>query len=46
MALVNLALIPYPGGETVPDVLDPDAIDNADNATGPMTLQQAGHAKD
>jgi undecaprenyl-diphosphatase len=43
MALVNLALIPYPGGETVPDVLDPDAIDNA---TGPMTLQQAGHAKD
>lgn len=43
MALVNLALIPYPVGETVPDVLDPDAIDHS---TGPMMLQQAGHAKD
>jgi undecaprenyl-diphosphatase len=41
MALVNLALVPYPGGETVPDVLDrrldPDAT--------PMVLQQVGHAK-
>ena len=43
MALVNLALIPYPVGETVPDVLDPDAIDHS---TGPMMLQQAGHTKD
>ena len=42
MALVNLALVPYSGGETVPDVLDwrldPDPT--------PMVLQQAGHAKE
>ena len=42
MALVNLALIPYPGGETVPDVpdwrLDPDAT--------PMVRQQAGERGD
>jgi hypothetical protein len=42
MALVNLALVPYPGGETVPDVLDrrldPDAT--------PMVLQQAGERGD
>jgi membrane-associated phospholipid phosphatase len=43
MVLVNLALVPYPGGETVPDMLDPDAIDDA---TGPMNLQQAGRAKE
>jgi membrane-associated phospholipid phosphatase len=42
MALVNLALVPYPGGDTVPDVLDqrldPDAT--------PMVLQQAGERGD
>lgn len=43
MVLVNLALVPYPGGETVPDMLDPDAIDDA---TGPMNLQQAGRAEE
>ena len=43
MALVNLALVPYPGGETVPDMLDPDAIDDA---SGPMNLQEAGRAKE
>jgi len=43
MALVNLALIPYPGGETVPDVLDPDAIDDAAQQ---LTLQQAGRAEE
>jgi membrane-associated phospholipid phosphatase len=37
MALVNLALVPSPGGETVPDLLDPDAIDDAN---GPMSRQQ------
>ena len=41
MALVNLALIPYPG-ETVPDV-HPGAIDDA---TRQLTLQQAGRAVD
>ena len=41
MALVNLALIPYPG-ETVPDV-HPGAIDVA---TQQLTLQQAGRAVD
>ena len=41
MALVNLALIPYPG-ETVPDV-HPGAIDDA---TQQLTLQQAGCADD
>jgi membrane-associated phospholipid phosphatase len=43
MVLVNLGLVPYARGETVPDVLDPDAIDDA---IGPMTLQQASHAKE
>jgi undecaprenyl-diphosphatase len=43
MALVNLALIPYPGGETVLDVLDPDAIDDAAQQ---LTLQQAGRAEE
>ena len=43
MVLVNLALVPYPGGETVPDMLDPDAIDDA---SGPMNLQEAGRAKE
>jgi hypothetical protein len=42
MALVNLALIPYPEGDTVPDVLHPDAIDDA---TEQLTLQQAGRAE-
>jgi membrane-associated phospholipid phosphatase len=41
MVLVNLALVPYPGGETVPDVPDPDAVDDA---TGSMNLQQADRA--
>ena len=41
MALVNLALIPYPR-ETVPDV-HPGAIDDA---TQQLTLQQAGRADD
>jgi len=44
MALVNLALIPYPGGETVPDVLDPDAIDG--DAAQQLSLQQAGRAEE
>ena len=39
MALVNLALVPCPGGETVPDVRDPDAVDDA---AGQLTVQQAG----
>jgi hypothetical protein len=43
MVLVNLALVPYPGGETVPDTLDPDAIDDA---TLPMNLQEAGRGKE
>jgi membrane-associated phospholipid phosphatase len=38
MALVNSALVPCPGGETVPDTLDPDAIDDAN---GPMSRQRA-----
>jgi membrane-associated phospholipid phosphatase len=29
MALVNLALVPYPGGETVPDLLACDAVQQA-----------------
>ena len=29
MALVNLALVPYPGGETVPDLLDRDVVPQA-----------------
>ncbi|HVD17689.1 MAG TPA: phosphatase PAP2 family protein [Propionibacteriaceae bacterium] len=42
MALVNLALVPYSGGETVPDVLDPEF----DAHATPMVLQQAGDARD
>jgi membrane-associated phospholipid phosphatase len=37
MVLVNLALVPYPGGESVPDALDLDGIDDV---AGP-TMQQA-----
>jgi hypothetical protein len=43
MALVNLALVPHPGGDTVPDVLDPDVVDDA---AGQLTLQQAGRAEE
>ena len=40
---VNLALIAYPGGEKVPEALDPDAV--ADG-TLPMNLQQVGRDKE
>jgi membrane-associated phospholipid phosphatase len=42
MALVNLTLVPYPGGETVPDVLDR----RPDPDKTPMVLQQAGERGD